>query len=464
MENKNENFILTVIFFFFTYYNLFSQIDPLWTAYYNDEYDGNSDVMSIALDNQNNVYVTGMSDHAYQFTPIQTVKYYSNGERHWVRMYPNEGHPNYDDESQGYSIATYFDGENTYIYVTGRIFTTNHGSDFVTLKYKDDGEFEWANTYDGPGHGNDNALKIAIDANGNAYVTGVSTGNGTNQDYATIKYRASDGYELWSSRYNCSTNGNDFASSIKIGSNGTVFVTGTSDSTGTGNDIVTIAYDPDDGSRLWLARYDRNNTTENGNDLAVYIGQGVYVAGISGDYITVLRYNTLGGLTWVNYAQSGTSNAIEIYRRNIGEGPNSYTIDIFVTGSSDEGYGKTIRYDNSGNVVNGWPNTFDYYSNLMSIAVDQSENVFVTGSVFLDAESLCKDYLTIKYNKDGSQIWYASFDGDNDDYSIDVAVDSYGNSYVTGNSYPYSCSSPGDASYVTLKYSSSCGDSFGPES
>lgn len=46
----------------------------------------------------------------------------------------------------------------------------------------------WVRTYNGPGDGFDQSRKIAVDKSGNSHITGRSFGDGTQYDYATIKY------------------------------------------------------------------------------------------------------------------------------------------------------------------------------------------------------------------------------------------------------------------------------------
>jgi Beta-propeller repeat len=48
----------------------------------------------------------------------------------------------------------------------------------------------WVRRYNGPGGSNgfDDAYALALDSQGNAYVTGYSPGSGTAYDYATIRY------------------------------------------------------------------------------------------------------------------------------------------------------------------------------------------------------------------------------------------------------------------------------------
>jgi hypothetical protein len=54
--------------------------------------------------------------------------------------------------------------------------------------YSSDGVRQWVMRYDGPGKWMDHARAIAVDTNGNVYVTGSIYNAAFNSDYATIKY------------------------------------------------------------------------------------------------------------------------------------------------------------------------------------------------------------------------------------------------------------------------------------
>jgi hypothetical protein len=60
--------------------------------------------------------------------------------------------------------------------------------DYATVSYDSYGNQRWVKRYNGPGNVSDVADGIAVDDSGNVYVTGYSHGDGTDNDYATIKY------------------------------------------------------------------------------------------------------------------------------------------------------------------------------------------------------------------------------------------------------------------------------------
>ena len=107
----------------------------------------------------------------------------------------------------------------------------------------------WVARYNGPGNYTDDPAGIAVDASGNVYVTGESSGQGGLMGYATIKYNSA-GEEQWVARYNGPGNGNDSANAIAVDASGNVYVTGQSLGQGTGIDYATIKYNSA-GQQQW---------------------------------------------------------------------------------------------------------------------------------------------------------------------------------------------------------------------
>jgi hypothetical protein len=155
--------------------------DTAWVRRYNGPASGNDQASAIVVDASNNVYVTGYSDSTGTFQDYATIKYNSSGNELWVKRY---NCANGTDEP--YAIAV-DDSDN--VYVTGTSGGGPTGMDYATIKYYSDGDTAWVRRYNGPaGNGNDHAFALAVDSSGNVYVIGESKGDGTDYDYCTIKY------------------------------------------------------------------------------------------------------------------------------------------------------------------------------------------------------------------------------------------------------------------------------------
>ena len=74
------------------------------------------------------------------------------------------------------------------VYVAGTTVSTNGGQDFLTLKYHDNGELEWAARFDGTGHSTDRPTAVAVDDQGNVLVSGDSIGADGSLDLLVVKY------------------------------------------------------------------------------------------------------------------------------------------------------------------------------------------------------------------------------------------------------------------------------------
>jgi Beta-propeller repeat len=147
-----------------------------WVARYDGPTHLSDFGYAIAIDNSDNISVTGAGEVSFNEFNYLTIRYNSAGQEQWVAQ----------SDAGGYAEAVATDNlGNTYITGTGSGVAS---ADYATVKYDALGQEQWVAGYNGPGNANDYPHGIAIDGSDNVYVTGASDGAGTNSDCATIKY------------------------------------------------------------------------------------------------------------------------------------------------------------------------------------------------------------------------------------------------------------------------------------
>jgi uncharacterized delta-60 repeat protein len=281
-----------------------------WVQRYNGPGNDNDEASAIAVDNSGNVYVTGYSPAYGTDYDYATIKYNSAGVQQWVARY--NGPLNYTD----YANAIAIDNLGN-IYVTGYSYGSGTDRDYATIKYNSAGAEQWVQRYNGPGTLADWAEAIVVDGSGNIYVTGGSRGSGTSLDYATIKYN-STGVQQWVQRYNGPGNDYDYASAIAVDNNGNVYITGASPGSDNISNCATIKYNSQ-GVQQWVQRY---NGPGNGDDWGqaiavdeqsnVYVTSTSYGSGTMSDYATI-KYVQTGAVEENREAQTANRNSLEVF-------------------------------------------------------------------------------------------------------------------------------------------------------
>src|SRR4029453_6388982 len=206
--------------------------NKLWVKRYNGTANDNDSAYWLALDASGNVYVTGQSVETGSDNDITTIKYSPNGDVLWTKHYNGSG----NGFEGGQAIAVDTDGN---AYVTGN-HTTTTGLECVTLKYSAAGDLSWTASFNGPDASGGVFISIALDDSANAYVSGFVFSRGAT-DFATVKYDT-NGIEQWSQLYNGPGNSYDGTYAIAVDNNRNVVVAGYSTGNGLDYDYTTIKY------------------------------------------------------------------------------------------------------------------------------------------------------------------------------------------------------------------------------
>jgi hypothetical protein len=135
------------------------------------------------------------------------------------------------------------------VYVTGSSVGNREENltDMMTIKFDSLGRPSGFWVYDGTpaSDGPDAATAIGIDSLDNVYVTGVSFGeNNQSWDYVTLRLNNGGLFYVWKQRWSSIGFHADYPTALAIDANGNVFVTGYSESAPPDYDFVTLKYSP----------------------------------------------------------------------------------------------------------------------------------------------------------------------------------------------------------------------------
>ncbi len=211
---------------------------------------------------------------------------------------------------------------------------------------------------------------------------------------------------------------------------------------------------------LWESRYTNNaaTTVEQVADFVVDASGNTYVCGTAQgsagnfDYL-LIKYDNLGKEAWKQYYNGSGSGLDQCYAMAIDNSGN-----IYLTGWSDRGSGNmdivTVKFGSDGNKK--WDTNYGYASSGSDIAnditVDGSGNIYVAGASDGMGSPVNADFVVIKYDASGSQLWANRVNPQSkDDRAEKICVDANGNVYATGRTQ----STTYGYDIYTVKYNSS---------
>ncbi|EAY29087.1 SBBP repeat-containing protein [Microscilla marina] len=304
--------------------------------------------------------------------------------------------------------------------------------DVFIAKYTKNGDYLWAHKIGGAN--TDDGLNIAVDANGNVYITGAFSGTvdfdpsaggvaNLNDGDGTgffAKYDTNGNY-VWAHNIGTSSKGIAVDASNNVYVIGDFFgtldfdpsTTNTANLTASSIDIFFAKYDTD-GNYMWAHKIGGSGFDfKNGNSIVVDGSGNVYITG-----------NFRGANVDFDPSAGSTAN-------------------LSSNGDADAFFAK---YDSNGNYL--WAHKIGgtAYDGGVVITVDGSSNVYIIGaftSSNVDFDPSAGgtanlssngnlDIFFAKYDSNGNYVWAHSIGGTNKDSGRGMTVDGSGNVYITG--------------------------------
>ena len=391
----------------FILFSIFSFSQDLNWLMHISNVNNDIDVHTMALDNSGGVYIGGSQNHfgetaadqvlfggAIPFPPVDDqdgflAKYDVTGSQVWFDIFPSP------HNSTGFSPLDMV-VDNGFLYVvgsfthsnapgvdfdpgTGTDFLTsenNSGSDLFLAKYKtSDGTLVWAYSAGSPSGGGDVANGIAIDASGNAYITGEVRNAST-----PINFDLKDP--------------SNSSNSLGIASK---------------THLYLAKYSPD-GDFLWRSNI-QNSIDNSGGHIAIdKTNNWVYISGGVGKNTSNInpRFTSAPGVPFLSQSLIVNSSADGFIAKFKTDGEFLWAKNIAKGSSSN--YINEMDLDENGNiyVISNFQNSIDVDPSA------SSTNFTSNGSI---------DFFVGKYNSDGDYQWAYQLGNTNADfgYSIDVS-------------------------------------------
>ena len=360
----------------------------------------------------------------------------------WWVVPPTEAQPTADNQYEQAWVAKYAGQFSSIDWITdlvvrdGSVYITGHESQFTsyytTVKYDYDGQVLWLQRYeDGPSQ----AQAMAVDAAGNAYVTGWQSSGG-DIDVVTLKYDP-DGEVLWTRRFE-SAGGNNQPNDMEIDeASGDIYIAGASWVTAQEDfDVLLLKYDFD-GNLLWERTLDNGDgQLDTAYQLALDSTGNAVVAGFTEPDAYLAKYSPTGDLLWQNEREGFSTN--DEWRRVETDAEGNINVLGAISPPGPTNHLWTSKYDPDGNVL--WERTYtgtaDQACYAGGLALMPDGGVVISGQSWDSPNHI--SIVTIRYAPDGTELWrrlekggYQHASGD------DVAVDADGRIYVTGYGYNY---------------------------
>ena len=295
--------------------------------------------------------------------------------------------------------------------VLGSTMRSETKNDWVVLKYGPTGDLRWQRVFDGAGDDIDEARDLTVDDAGNVYVTGSTRHLDSSVWMRTVKYRGTDGKQLWRCEYGGPVP-YAYGESLVVDAAHYVYVAGWKKTASAGLDAVAMKISPT-GKRLWTRSWDGGGVNGDSADHLALDGMGglrVLVRSWSvaqGQDWVLIKYDTRGHRRWVRRWDGAAHKDDLATALAVDAQGNAVVIGQSETTASEPGVvGAVAKWDAAGR--RRWVRTF-YNTGLNLSASFYDVTTSTTGTVWIGGtESIgggAANALVVKYSAGGARRW-----------------------------------------------------------
>jgi hypothetical protein len=328
-----------------------------------------------------------------------------------------------------------------------------------------DGTRLWVTSYSGPTNApNDRPNAVAIGPSNEVYVAAASRGDGTMDDYLTLKIDTA-GVLQWARRFNGASNGNDVPVAVATSLDGSAHVTGrsflkpvVSQGYGTieGTDFRTIKYAAD-GTELWSTNVASDLRNEP-HALRIDYDGNIVIAGLrwSGDVripdisLRVVKYSPATGTSFWSFSGGGSLDSKTVVAMELDRSNNVYITSLRGFYGAFYPNAQIYKLSSSGSAIWGQdiPSSFNAYP--FKVIASQSNLIVAGTTAKVGLPPVTTDmFVQSLRQSDGGSNWTVrwTLPGLDAPYVKDLWLNSRGDIYVS--------TSWQSSKLITLKYSPS---------
>ncbi len=348
------------------------------------------EVIDMAIDSFGYIYAVGYTNSysSNEFSDIVIIKYGRDSTIIWFKTWDSSYHR--DDKANAIAI----DSSNN-IFIAGYtevVEDTKINKDVIVIKFDSDGnkviEKTWGEVY------NESANALNVDNSDNVIITGYEDRfgpTGLNKDILLLKYQnnleGTPKEKFWGG------SDSDEAFDISTDQYENIYLTGYTESSGLGKDIVLLKYSESIGDPLFTKYWGGINDDTASSMTIDYNTNSIFITGATNSYgnglsdLLILKYNFTGTFQW--YKTWGTSE--NEYGNDISFDPSGF---LYITGNEDN---FLLEFSDNGNFIWHKNHSINEWEDSSSIVID-STNYYQGGNIIYVGGIVDNNIYLQKYN------------------------------------------------------------------